>query len=144
MPNLNVTVHPTSHHSALPDTDSDQPVNEDEKNKSSTDFTYSSNSLSPEPLNVKKLSDLDNLLFPRIQDKSRTPSITSFHEKSTEVLNMERMKNKNTLLSHYFEDGKRRVDYVIVFNKPTYNSKGEDYIHHEQRSIFEVVFLVYY
>lgn len=139
MPNLSVTIH-SKNSSLQPETDSDPPTNEDEEEqrvRSVPDLTDSSNSLA-DPLSAKKLSELDNLLFPRIQDKSRTPSVTSFHEKSTEVINMERMKNKNTLLSHYFEDGKRRVDYVIVFNKPSNNSKGEDHLHLEQRSIFEV------
>ena len=96
-------------------------------------------SLPPDPLNVKRLSELDNLLFPRIQNNSRSPSVASLHDKSNEAINVERLKNKTSLMSNYFEDGKRRVDYVIVFNKPTNtNLKSDAMIHYEQRSIFEV------
>ncbi|KAJ6217834.1 hypothetical protein RDWZM_008991 [Blomia tropicalis] len=95
-------------------------------------------SLPPDPLNVKRLSELDNLLFPRIQNNSRSPSVASLHDKSNEAINVERLKNKTSLMSNYFEDGKRRVDYVIVFNKPTNtNLKSDAMIHYEQRSIFE-------
>lgn len=99
-------------------------------------------SLSIEELNAKRLSELDNLLFPRqdLNSKNQSASVASFHEKTTEVINMERMKNKSTLLSHYFEDGKRRVDYVMVFTKPSnnVNMKSEELMQLEQREIFEV------
>ena len=184
MPNLSVTIHADHHQgkswsngaseseegassTADPTGASSSPPLISEKEKEATAAAaangynvFGSNvSLSPtatDPLNAKKLSELDNLLFPRIQDKQgraaaaaaaaanakrgrRTPSVVSFAEKTVEQLNQERMKNKKTLLSHYFEDGKRRVDYVIVFNKPTTtNPKSEEMLHFEQRSIFEV------
>lgn len=163
MPNLSVTIHPPtkSWSNGPSESDSDvaastaaaasslsQPIVFIEKQKEANGGGYnafgSSASLSPpDPLNAKKLSELDNLLFPRIQDKhDRSPSVASFADKSVEQLNKERMKNKKTLLSHYFEDGKRRVDYVIVFTKPTTtNPKSEEMLHFEQRSIFEVRFL---
>src|SRR5699024_8910542 len=87
----------------LQQTSSSSPVEEKIK---AVDLTGSTLSLPTDPLNASKLSELDNLLFPRIQDKARSPSVASQQEKSAEVINMERMKNKKTLLSHYFEDGK--------------------------------------
>lgn len=183
MPNLSVTIHADHHQgkswsngaseseegASSAETAGASPPLISEKEKEATAAAaangynvFGSNvSLSPtatDPLNAKKLSELDNLLFPRIQDKQgraaaaaaaaaaanakrgrRTPSVVSFAEKTVEQLNQERMKNKKTLLSHYFEDGKRRVDYVIVFNKPTTtNPKSEEMLHFEQRSIFEV------
>lgn len=95
-----------------------------------------------DPLSVKKLTELDNLLFPRIQDINapRSSSAASFtKERSTEAINMERMKNKSTLLSHYFEDGKRKVDYILVYHKVTnVNPKSEESQLIEERTIFEV------
>lgn len=98
-----------------------------------------------EELNIKRLSELDNLLFPRIQEnkKSRsTNSLNNMVEKTTEEINKERMKNKTTLLSHYFEDGKRRVDFVLVHSKPLHpnQTKGEEVEPIQQRSVFEVCF----
>ncbi|XP_046917089.2 LOW QUALITY PROTEIN: anoctamin-4-like [Dermatophagoides farinae] len=95
-----------------------------------------------EELNIKRLSELDNLLFPRIQEnkKSRsTNSLNNMVEKTTEEINKERMKNKTTLLSHYFEDGKRRVDFVLVHAKPLHpnQTKGEEVEPIQQRSVFE-------
>ncbi|KAH9393026.1 hypothetical protein TYRP_006128 [Tyrophagus putrescentiae] len=150
MPNLSVTIHADHHQgkswsngaseseegassTADPTGASSSPPLISEKEKEATAAAaangynvFGSNvSLSPtatDPLNAKKLSELDNLLFPRIQDKQgraaaaaaaaanakrgrRTPSVVSFAEKTVEQLNQERMKNKKTLLSHYFEDG---------------------------------------
>src|SRR6218665_950777 len=90
----------------------------------------------------KRLSDLDTLLFPRIQDlkKTRDSLKSGEPERSQEDINFERLKNKSTMLNHYFEDGKRRVDYVIVYQKPSGHSahKIETQEALDQRSIFEV------
>ncbi|OTF74678.1 anoctamin-1-like protein [Euroglyphus maynei] len=94
-----------------------------------------------EELNIKRLSELDNLLFPRIQENRKSRSTNSLNtvEKTTEEINKERMKNKSTLLSHYFEDGKRRVDFVLVHTKPLHpnQTKGEEVEQIQQRSVFE-------
>ena len=89
---------------------------------------------------------MDNLLFPRIQEnkKSRSTNSLNIVEKTTEEINKERMKNKSTLLSHYFEDGKRRVDFVLVHTKPLHpnQTKGEEFEQIQHRSIFEVSQLI--
>lgn len=111
-------------------------------NTGSMDLKIPMDSGFSDPLSAKRLSDLDNLLFPRIQDlnKSRASSVVSVsHEKSTDVINMERMKNKSTLLNHFFEDGKRKVDYILVYHKVTnVHPKSDEMVMVEQRTIFEV------
>ncbi len=58
-------------------------------------------------------------------------------EKPHETIHLERIRNSKSRGNHYFDDGKRRVDYVLVYNKPN-NIKSEDHSAIDARNVFEV------
>ncbi len=69
-------------------------------------------------------------------DKSENGFIQK-KEKPHETIHLERIHNSKSRGNHYFDDGKRRVDYVLVYNKPN-NIKPEDHLAIDARNVFEV------
>lgn len=55
---------------------------------------------------------------------------------------MEQLANKNIRGYNCFDDGIRRVDFILVFNKPNNANKAEDNYAAEARRVFEVQLII--
>jgi len=101
-----------------------------------TNNDRNANSSASQPSNNYK-ENIDSLLIEAENGDKSQNGFMPKKEKLHETIHLERIHNSKSRGNHYFDDGKRKVDYVLVYNKPN-NIKSEDHSSIDARNVFEV------